>query len=120
MMKQIDALRCLYMLILTATHHLITVSSNSLPLRPPAPLFQSQGDDFITLSLRIDPNDSTRRINAWEGSQYVLQVENKVKGAGRFEGSWMRILGRIEGESNRPDHFAVATVKDLSADYEYR
>ena len=113
------SLQLLCWLYLVLPHLANSGPSNALS-RPPAPLSQSKGDDFVTLSFRVDPNDYSGTLHSIDDLHYSLQMENRRKGVGDFIGSWVEAIDKIEAQASRSEYFATAKVSGLSSDFEYR
>lgn len=70
--------------IVEGTHHhdhlsSITSRSSNKPSRPPAPLLQGSGNDFITLYLRLDPNDDVTRTMKEQKDHLFSVHQNNLK-----------------------------------------
>ena len=95
------------------------------PSRPPAPLLSGAGDDFITISMKLDTNDSIRGEDViGDIIRYEVQMEKRQTQKKRdhqnvdnvnFAGIWKDVLFDfdIKPSSNGMHRPASATVTDL-------
>ena len=89
--------------------------------RPPAPLLQSRGSDFITVLLQ---SSVSHRQYVWPSEEisYTVQIRNEsrtsLSGGGGFPTPWEAIGEDVHSHNN--DYSASATASDLISTIGYR
>jgi hypothetical protein len=88
-----------------------------IPSRPPAPLLQSRGSDFITVLLQLDVSHSRQSVSSREEFSYNVQIQNESEPFSEFPKPWESI-GEIY--SYNKDYSASATASNLISTIGYR
>lgn len=89
-----------------------------IPSRPPAPLLQSRGSDFITVLLQLDVSHSRQSVSSREEFSYNVQIQNESEPFSEFPKPWESI-GEIYSNKDYSAS-ASATASNLISTIGYR